>query len=105
MTLRQEAYKRIDQMSEAGIRFFLNMFDSLQTMSVMDFKMQGQSDMNNETREQSVKVKECDIVDLLNQDEIQSMTKEEKKRLFLRSAGRMQIDADAIRELRERSMI
>lgn len=67
--------------------------------------MQGKSDMNNEAAEQSVKLKESDIVDLLNQDEIQSMTKEEKKQLFLRSGGRMQIDADAIRELRERSMI
>lgn len=105
MTLRQEAYKRIDQMSEAGIRFFLDMFDSLQTMSAGDFKRQGKNDIGNEAIEQLAEAAEVDIVDKLNLDAIESMTKEEKKNLFLQSAGRMRIDADAIRDLRERSMI
>lgn len=105
MTLRQEAYKRIDQMSEAGIRFFINIFDSLQTMSIMDFKTQEKSDTENKTVVQPIETAESDIVDTLNPEVIEHMTKEEKKKLFLQSAGRMKIDANAIRELRERSMI
>ena len=34
-----------------------------------------------------------------------SLTKEEKKRKFLQSAGKIRIDAKAVSDLRERSMI
>jgi len=34
-----------------------------------------------------------------------TMTKEEKKKRFLQSAGKINIDADAVNDLRERDMI
>ena len=48
---------------------------------------------------------DVDIVDTIDIDAIKSMTKAEKKQLFMQSAGKMKIDSDAIHDLRERSMI
>ena len=38
MTLQQEAYKRIDKLSDDGIRLLINIIDNIQVMSVLGFK-------------------------------------------------------------------
>ena len=81
MTLQQEAYSRIDQMTDDGIRVLIDIIDKMRTVSIIGFK---------ENREESSVV---------------PMTKEEKKKRFMQSAGKIQIDADAVNNLRERSMI
>lgn len=85
MTLQQEAYKRIDQMTDDGIRVLIDMIDTMKTVSVIGFK-------ENDKR-----------ISASSQND--SMTKAEKKKRFLQSAGSIKINPDAIQELRERSMI
>ena len=85
MTLQQEAYTRIDQMTDDGIRVLINLIDTMRTVSVTGFK---DSDVD---------------IPLTGVDS--EMTREEKKRRFMQSAGKIQVDAEAVRELRERSMI
>lgn len=38
MTLRQEAYSRIDQMTDDGIRVLIDIIDKMKTVSVIGFK-------------------------------------------------------------------
>lgn len=97
MTLQQEAYERIDKLSDDGIRLLINIIDNIQVMSVSGFKRKEGSDANRDDS--------SDIVDTLNVESLGSLTKKEKKELFLKSAGKMRIDSHAIQELRERSMI
>ena len=78
MTLQQEAYSRIDEMTDDGIRLLIDMIDKMKTVSITGFK------------------------DGL---ESVSMTKEEKKQRFIQSAGKIQVDEKVVKELRERSMI
>ena len=85
MTLQQEAYNRINQMTEDGIRTLINMIDAMKTVSITGFKEP---------------VMESQVV-----NKVDGLTKEEKKRRFLQSAGKIKIDAAAVNDLRERSMI
>lgn len=85
MTLQQEAYNRIDQMTEDGIRILIEMIDAMRTVSITGFK------------EPMMK---SQVV-----NKVAGLTKEEKKKRFLQSAGKIQIDATAVNDLRERSMI
>lgn len=85
MTLQQEAYRRIDEMTDDGIRILIDMIDKMKTVSVTGFK-----DVNESTSAVSENV---------------PMTKAEKKQRFMQSAGKIQIDAEAVSQLRERSMI
>lgn len=85
MTLQQEAYNRIDQMTEDGLKVLINMMDAMRTVSLTGFK---------ETSTPSFSV--CDS---------ENLTKEEKKVRFLQSAGKIQIDTKAVNELRERSIL
>lgn len=85
MTLQQEAYRRIDEMTDDGIRKLIDMIDKMKTMSVAGFK-----DINESTSTTS---------------ENAPMTKAEKKQRFMQSAGTIQIDAEAVNQLRERSRI
>lgn len=85
MTLQQEAYQRIDQMTDDGIRVLIDMIDKMKTVSVIGFK----------DSEVSAPISPADT----------TLTKDEKKKRFLQSAGKIAIDAAAIDELRERSMI
>ena len=97
MTLQQEVYKRIDKLSDEGIRLLINIIDNMQVMSVSGFKREEDSEANDDGN--------SDIVDTLNVESLGSMSKKEKKELFIKSAGKMRIDSHAIHELRERSMI
>lgn len=85
MTLQQEAYRRIDEMTDDGIRKLIDIIDKMKTVSVAGFK-----DVNESTSTVSENV---------------PMTKAEKKQRFMQSAGKIQIDAEAVSQLRERSMI
>ena len=85
MTLQQEAYQRIDQMTDDGIRVLIDMIDKMKTVSVIGFK----------DSEVSAPASPTDT----------TLTKDEKKKRFLQSAGKIAIDAAAIDELRARSMI
>lgn len=85
MTLQQEAYRRIDEMTDDGIRELIDIIDKMKTMSVTGFK-----DLDENT---------------LTVSENVPMTKSEKMQRFMQSAGKIQIDAEAVRQLRERSMI
>ena len=83
MTLQQEAYSRIDQMTDDGIRVLIDMIDKMKTVSVIGFKNTSVTDSN------------------VNKE----ISRAEKKRRFMQSAGRIKVDANSINELRERSLI
>lgn len=85
MTLQQEAYRRIDEMTDDGIRILIDMIDKMKIVSITGFK-----DVNENTSTISENI---------------PMTKAEKKQRFMQSAGKIQIDAEAVSQLRERSMI
>ena len=85
MTLRQEAYSRIDQMTDDGIRVLIDIIDKMKTVSVIGFK-------DNK-------------VAVSNSPVDTAISKEQKKRLCMQSAGKVKVDANAINELRERSII
>lgn len=85
MTLQQEAYRRIDEMTDDSIRKLIDIIDKMKMMSVTQFE-----GVNESTSAVSENV---------------PMTKAEKKQRFIQSAGKIQIDAEAISQLRERSMI
>lgn len=96
MTLQQQAYSKIDQMSDDGIRLFLDLIDNIQAMSLHGFKQEAKENTPEESQ---------DIVDTVDVSSLETMTKEDKKLLFLKSAGNMNIDADAIHDFHERSVI
>lgn len=83
MTLQQEAYSRIDQMTDDGIRVLIDMIDKMKTVSVTGFKNTGVTDSN------------------VNKE----ISRAEKKRRFIQSAGKIKVDANSVNELRERSLI
>lgn len=83
MTLQQEAYSRIDQMTDDGIRVLIDMIDKMKTVSVIGFKNTSVTDSN------------------VNKE----VSRTEKKRQFLQSAGKIKVDANSVNELRERSLI
>ena len=83
MTLQQEAYSRIDQMTDDGIRVLIDMIDKMKTVSVTGFKNTGVIDSN------------------VNKE----ISRAEKKRRFMQSAGKIKVDANSVNELRERSLI
>lgn len=84
MTLQQEAYRRIDEMTGDGIRKLIDII-KMKTVSVTGFK-----DVNKST---------------LTVSENIPMTKAEKKLRFMQSAGKIQIDAKAANQLRKISMV
>ena len=96
MTLQQEAYRRIDKLSDEGVRLLISIIDNIQDLSISGFRQADKS--IGEKQETS-----SDIVDTINTDTLDSMTKKENKQLFFQSAGKMKIDSGAIRDLRERS--
>ena len=71
MTLQQEAYSRIDQMTDDGIRVLIDMIDKMKTVSVIGFKNTSVTDSN------------------VNKE----VSRAEKKRRFLQSAGKIKVDA------------
>jgi len=97
MTLQQEVYSRIDKLSDEGIRLLISIIDNIQSLSATGFK--------REEKTSEISNNGADIVESLDVNSLDNMTKEEKKHLFMQSAGKMRIDSDAIRSLRERSMI
>jgi len=80
MTLQQEAYSRIDQMTDDGILVLIDMIDKMKTVSVTGFKNTGVTDSN------------------VNKE----ISRAEKKRRFMQSAGKIKVDANSVNELRER---
>ena len=86
MTLQQEAYSRIDQMTDDGVRILIDMIDKMRVVSVTGLKKTAQ---DTSTATQTEK----------------PLSKAEKKKRFMQSAGKIQIDAEAVNDLRERSMI
>lgn len=71
MTLQQEAYSRIDQMTDDGIRVLIDMIDKMKTVSVTGFKNTGVIDSN------------------VNKE----ISRAEKKRRFMQYAGKIKVDA------------
>ena len=80
MTLQQEAYSRIDQMTDDGILVLIDMIDKMKTVSVTGCKNTGVTDSN------------------VNKE----ISRAEKKRRFMQSAGKIKVDANSVNELRER---
>ena len=122
MTLQQEAYNVIDQLSDDGIKVFLDMFNKIQFLSVSGFKKSGRVQMDSLSKdgitssegvsdgkaletETSGAESTVDFIDSLNIDDVRKMSKDEKKALFFKSGGRMKLDTKAIYDMRERSMI
>lgn len=85
MTLQQEAYRRIDEMTDDSIRKLIDIIDKMKMMSGTGFE--GVNESTSAVSENA------------------PMTKAEKKQRFMQSAGKIQTDAEAISQLRERSMI
>lgn len=71
MTLQQEAYSRIDQMTDDGIRVLIDMIDKMKTVSVIGFKNTSVTDSN------------------VNKE----ASRTEKKKRFMQSAGKIKVDA------------
>ena len=71
MTLQQEAYSRIDQMTDDGIPVLIDMIDKMKIVSVTGFKNNGVIDSN------------------VNKE----ISRAEKKRRFMQSAGKIKVDA------------
>ena len=85
MTLQQEAYRRIDEMTDDSIRKLIDIIDKMKMMSVTE--SEGVNESTSAVSENA------------------PMTKAEKKQCFMQSAGKIQIDTEAISQMRERSMI
>ena len=85
MTLQQEAYRRIDEMTDDSIRKLIDIIDKMKMMSVTEFE--GVNESTSAVSENA------------------PMTTAEKKQCFMQSAGKIQIDTEAISQMRERSMI
>ena len=85
MTLQQEAYRRIDEMTDDSIRKLIDIIDKMKMMSVTEFE--GVNESTSAVSENA------------------PMTKAEKKQRFMQSAGKIQIDTEAISQRSERSMI
>lgn len=109
MTLQQEAYRRIDQLSDDGLRILIDMIDKIRVMSLSGFK-------NNisdrvEVEDVSAKPKDEDLfpirpVETFPQEDTNTKRlRADKKKKFLASAGKVDIDEEAIQEFRERSMV
>ena len=125
MTLQQKAYRVMKQMSKDDIKVFINIIENVQKMPASTFQLfitdvkdsvsrnlvddksdTITDDMSEIADMETFRAQEdVDIVDTIDIDAIKSMTKAEKKQLFMQSAGKMKIDSDAIHDLRERSMI
>ncbi|MDY6323998.1 MAG: hypothetical protein SPL99_02890 [Catonella sp.] len=72
MTLQQEAYNKIDQLSDDNVRFVIQLIDKIQ-----------QGGTNEEA----------------------TSSRQKKKNAIMKYAGKIDVDEDAVNELRERSMI
>ncbi len=72
MTLQQEAYNKIDQLSDDNVRFVIQLIDKIQ-----------QGGTNEEA----------------------TSSRQKKKNAIMKYAGTIDVDEDAVNELRERSMI
>ena len=72
-------------MTDDGIRVLIDIIDKMKTVSVIGFK-------DNK-------------VAVSNSPVDTTISKEQKKRLFMLSAGKVKVDANAVNELRERSII
>ena len=71
MTLQQEAYSRIDQMTDDGIRVLIDMIDKMKTVSVIGLKNTSVTDSKGN----------------------KEVSRTEKKRRFLQSEGKIKVDA------------
>ena len=114
MTLQQEAYKKIDQLSDDGIRILIDMIDKIRVMSVSGFKEtaeDGDIIEDEEIKKGVTTPKDVDLfpirpVEVFPQEDTNTKRlRAEKKKKFLASAGKVDIDEEAIREFRERSMV
>ncbi|MBR1478565.1 MAG: hypothetical protein IJ608_11485 [Lachnospiraceae bacterium] len=116
MTLQQQAYKKIDSMSDEGIRFFLDFIDKVDNLRVFTVDtntVQSDNDSVNaetdSTGTQNLEDNKSDdffsFVDTLSPDEIASLSKVQKRKLFLQSGGRIDFDENAYWDLRERSVL
>ena len=123
MTLQQEAHKKIDQLSDDGLRVLIDLIDKIKIMSISGFKEANQDDEKILT-EQSGKASEVDngadavakmkdadlfpirpVAAFPEEDDDIKRIRAEKKKKFMASAGKIDIDEEAIREFRERSMV
>lgn len=101
MTLQQQAYNRIDRMSEDGIRVVLDFMDRFEDVRLFNAdEMDGISAFDEEKSDDFL-----NAIDLLTPERVAKMNKAEKKELFLHSGGKIDIDEDAVNMLREVSVI
>ena len=116
MTLQQQAYKKIDSMSDEGIRFFLDFIDKVDNLQVFTVDTSAvQSDNDSVTTEagsslsQNIEDGMSDsffaFLASLSPDKVAGLTKAQKRKLFLQSGGRIDYDEDAYWALRERSVL
>lgn len=94
MTLQQKAYKKIDQMTDDKIRQLLIFIDNMQVKPIQ----KSIESANNKNAARGSTGSEA-------QTSKNNLTKSEKMQKFLATAGKIKIDAQAVNDLRERSMI
>ena len=132
-SLQQQAYGKIDQMTDDGVKVFLDLFEKMQRFSVSGLKDrdtdEGQAveapnslEEGDEARvDRKLDVEEkkdiladallssdmdtADFFEILDADSFSSLSKAEKKKFFLQSRGKIDIDEEAIISLRERSIM
>ena len=109
MTLQQEAYSKIDQLSDDGLRALMDMIDTIRFMSVSGFKKtieEDNTDFNlkgkNETEELEL-FPDRSIAVFPEEDDDTKKMRLERRKEFMASAGKIDIDEDAIALFRERS--
>ena len=106
MTLQQEVYSKIDKLSDDGIRVLIDMIDSIELMSDSGFKRLSATQNINTAQNNDVEMFPVrPVVELVEEDEDTKKARAERKKNFLASAGKVDIDEDAIRLFRERSMV
>ena len=112
MTLQQEAYKKIDQLSDEGIKALMDMIDTISFMSVYGFKKsafdKNTENVSNEGRKEVMAEEQFParpVVELPEEDANTKKLRADRKKEFMDSAGKIDIDEEAICEFRKRSLI
>lgn len=92
MTLKQEAYKKIDQLTDDGLKILIDMIDKIKVMSISDFKETGSDIVGVEV--ELAKQKDVDLfpirsIAFFSEEDVRTkMIRAEKKKKFLTSAGK-----------------
>ena len=98
MTVQQEAHKKINQMSEDGVRQLLLWINNTNNSDLW-IREHKEHEKDSESIEVNPAVSEDAVIPIVEEN------RKERMKKFLATAGKVKLDAQAIYDLRERSMI